>query len=417
MSSRRRYREDPHFRPAAEALLELVRHDAIAHPGPRLGALLAEGEVRSALHALAARHGLLAAVLVGLQAAARRDPALAQRCAPLLAQLPGARKHAMLWDLETDRLLRLLAEAGLSPVTLKGAALRASIYSDSVQRSFGDVDLLLPPEQIDPAVAALRAAGYALGDEATVERFARQHFHHVLSNAMGFQVELHWGLVQPGSVAQLTPERILGRSIEVKRSGGPAMRIPSPEDMVLHLASQEIEDWFSSIRRIVDVDRVVRGAKSFDWTYLGSAAGESRLQPLLGFTLQLARRVFATPVPDGFVPSLGISRAARFHLSLLDPVHCVLSGYSRRRPSAARGIALCLSPDGRAGWKTIREIAADRYDTFSAERTGGPVSAASRGMVSLVKLAVLFSELYLRRGVAVILQSSRRGGDFWREGD
>ena len=412
----RRHREDAAFGPAAEALLELVRHDSIARPAPNLGELLALEATRTALEALAKRHGLLAAALVGLQAASRRDPELAKHCGPLLAQLPGARKHALLWDLETDRLLRLLAGAGIAPVTLKGAALRASTYADSVQRSFGDVDLLLPSEQIDPAVRVLQGAGYSLGDEETVELFERQHFHYILTNPMGFQVELHWGLVQPGSTLQLPPERILARSVPVERSGGPSMRIPSPEDMVLHLASQEVEDWFSSIRRIVDVDRVVRSAKSFDWTYLRTAAQESSMRPILGFTLQLARRMFATPIPSDFVPSLGISRTARFHLSLLDPVRCVLTGFSRRRPSAARGIAVFLSPDRRTGWRTIREIATDRFDDFATERRGG-AAAASRGLLSLTKLAVLFGELYLRRGVAVILQSPRNGGDFWREGD
>jgi hypothetical protein len=319
-----------------------------------------------------------------------------------------------MWDLETGRLLRLLDDAGLRPITLKGAALRASIYRDPVQRGFGDVDLLLPLSEIDAAIASLRSAGYVTGDPATVARFAEQHFHHRLVNPMGFQVELHWGLVPPESVIRLPPERLVSRSLTLESPGAPAMRIPSPEDMVLHLASQETEDWFSTIRRLVDVDRVVRGTPGFDWSYLRSAAGDSRMGPVLGFTLQLARRLLSTPIPTGFIPSLGISRLARFHLALLDPVQCVLTGYSQRRATAARVLALSLSPDREARRRMLREIATGRFDVFLVD-TPEDSPPPSRGLTSLVKLAALWIGLYLRRGVAVTLQSTLGRRSFWRD--
>jgi hypothetical protein len=411
----RRRGTDLLFPAAVEALLELVRHDAVAHPSPRLRDLLANEPTRSALQALAARHGVLGAVLIGLQAAARRDSVLASHCESLLAQLPLSRKHATMWDLETGRLLRLLDDAGLRPITLKGAALRASTYRDTAQRTFGDVDLLLPPAEIDGAIAALQAAGYAIGDAATVARFAEQHFHHRLINAMGFQVELHWGLVRPDSVIRLSPERIRSRSVTLKLLDGTAMRIPSSEDMVLHLASQETEDWFSTIRRLVDIDRVVRSTASFDWTYLRSAAAESRMGPVLGFTLQLCRRLLSTPIPAGIIPGLGISRSARFHLALLDPVTCVLTGYAQRRAAAARVLALSLTPDRRSRWRVLREVATSRFDSFAVDDLEGSSPSVTRGMVSLAKLGAFWVGLYLRRGVAVILQSTLKHRDFWAD--
>ncbi|HEX7024054.1 MAG TPA: nucleotidyltransferase family protein [Gemmatimonadales bacterium] len=402
-----------HSVPAAEALLELVRHDAVARPSGRLSELLAGEEARSALQVLAARHGVLGVVLAGLGAAAPGDPVLASRCATLLAQRPAIRKQAVMWDLETDRLLRLLDDAGLRPVTLKGAALRVSAYHDSAQRSFGDVDLLLPASDIERAIASLEAAGYALGDAATVARFEQLHFHHQLTNAMGFQVELHWDLTQPDAAIRLLPERFMARSRTLERPGAPPIRIPSPEDMVLHLASQEVEDWFSTIRRLVDIDRVVRSEAAFDWSYLRSAAAEARMSQLLGFTLQLTRRLLSTPMPDGFVQSLELSRAARFHLALLDPVTSVLTSYSRRRVTASRFMAIWLCPDSRTRWGTIREIATDQFDSFGAAVVEGAPPAPLRGMVGLAKLGSLWGGLYLRRGVAVALQSALGHRDFW----
>jgi hypothetical protein len=274
--------------PAAEALLRLVRHDAGSQAGDRLLRLLADEATRSALHSLATSHGVMGSVLGGLHAASLLDPVLASHSRTLLAQRPLLRKQAAMWDLERDRLLQLLEASGLRPVTLKGAALRVSAYGDSAQRSFGDVDLLLPEADIDRAASSLVAAGYDLGDQEIVARYRRDHFHYRLTNPSGFRVELHWALLPPGSAMGLSPERLLGRSLTLQRSGEPAIRIPSGEDMVLHLASQETEDWFSTIRRLVDIDRVVRAEK-----YIPPAF---RCQPHLWAVVKSARHQSSTSV-------------------------------------------------------------------------------------------------------------------------
>ena len=401
--------------PAAEALLLLVRHDAGSRPDDRLRTLLADEETRTELQALAASHAVLGTVLGGLHAASLHDPVLASQSRTLLAQRPLIRKQAVMWDLQRDRLLRLLDASGLRPVTLKGAALRISAYADSAQRNFGDVDLLLPESDIDPAASSLVAAGYDLGAREVVARYRRDHFHYLLTNPSGFQVELHWALLPPGATMDLSPERVLRRSLTVERSGEPAIRIPSAEDMVLHLASQETEDWFSTIRRLVDIDRVVRAGAAFDWGYLQSAAIECNMGPVLGFALQLARRLLSTPIPADFVPRLGLSRLARFHLELLDPVQAVLTGYARRRAAASRYLAIWLSPDRRARWRTLREIATDRFDSFTAMAPERAAATPLRGMVILAKLAAFWIGLYLRRGVAVVLQSTLGHRGFWNE--
>ena len=398
--------------PATEALLLLVRHDAGSRPDDRLQSLLADEETRTALQSLAAGHGVLGTVLGGLHSASLHDPVLASHCRTLLAQRLLIRKQAVMWDLQRDRLLRLLNAIGLRPVTLKGAALRISTYTDSAQRNFGDVDLLLPESEIDRAASSLVAAGYDLGDQEVRARYRRDHFHYRLGNPSGFQVELHWALLPPGSSMDLSPERLLTRSLTIERSGEPAIRIPSAEDMVLHLASQETEDWFSTIRRLVDIDRVVRAEAAFDWEYLQAAAIECNMGPVLGFTLQLARRLLSTPIPADFVGRLGLSRSARFHLELLDPVQAVLTGLSWRRATAPRYLAIWLSPDRRARWRTLREIITDRFDSFTGRAPERVAATPLRGMVILAKLAAFWAGLYLRRGGAVLLHSTM-GRGFW----
>ena len=125
-------------------LLRLVRRAAGAlELGPEELAILEAGERQEAFFSLAARHGVQGTVLWRL--AHPGDPpavpgALVERARGTLRAL---RSEAVLWDLERDRVIACLVARGLTPVALKGAALRQTVYADPVQRSLADIDLLL----------------------------------------------------------------------------------------------------------------------------------------------------------------------------------------------------------------------------------------------------------------------------------
>jgi hypothetical protein len=90
--------------------------------------------------------------------------------------------------------------------------------------------------------------------------------------------------------------------------------------MVLHLASQSVEDSLGRLSRIVDVDRVIaKAAENFDWERLRKAAERGGLENAVGLTLQLAKLLFDTPLPSGFVDGLEVTRFTRMNLSALKP--------------------------------------------------------------------------------------------------
>ena len=62
---------------------------------------------------------------------------------------------------ELSRILAALsASLPLPVVVLKGAALAATLYPSIGLRPMGDLDLLVPKDRLDQAVAAIRALGY-----------------------------------------------------------------------------------------------------------------------------------------------------------------------------------------------------------------------------------------------------------------
>src|SRR5690606_18664262 len=117
------------------------------------------------VRALARREGVTAALWPRL----RRALDLAGGGAALPAEVEEAfRREAMVAEFGARRLearlqevLHVLAARGVEPVLLKGAGLAYSAFGGMARRPMRDLDLLVPPEAMAPAMAALRSAGWA----------------------------------------------------------------------------------------------------------------------------------------------------------------------------------------------------------------------------------------------------------------
>jgi hypothetical protein len=95
-------------------------------------------------------------------------------------------------------LLELLASHGILAMPIKGPALAISAYGDLALREFGDLDIVVRPEEFDSALALLAGVGYRhrLQLSGAGERALRSSDHHLalVHEESGFTVELHWSL-------------------------------------------------------------------------------------------------------------------------------------------------------------------------------------------------------------------------------
>ena len=292
--------------------------------------------VQGALHCLAETHGVLGLVLSTLERASRSLGREHSR--EILAPLGHLRRQAAIWDLECARILGFLRRVGLEPVVLKGGALRDTTYDEPAQRPIGDLDLLLTPEATDDAIRVLETAGYyEIRSGAVLEWYRRHHYHTAMAHPNGFVVEVHWGLERASRPWQLRADKFLGRSVLTELTTGVQVRTPSPEDMALHLASQNLEDDFSRLRRLVDLDRVIAREQGMDWAYLWKSAKDGGLEIVLAYSLQLCYALLRTSVPADFLVRLNPPRVARIHLSLLRPLSFLVSQTSDESKAARRG--------------------------------------------------------------------------------
>lgn len=132
-------------------------------------------------------HGLEA---IAWQAAgdrvAQRDPELAARWQKRTDQLL---MQTLLQQQEEQALTGRFRQEGIPFVCLKGMVLR-ELYPQPQLRQLSDLDLLIPPEQMDAAAAILEARGYRLEEDAE-----RTPYHRGYQRPPYLQVELHTDLL------------------------------------------------------------------------------------------------------------------------------------------------------------------------------------------------------------------------------
>ncbi|MGI8498627.1 MAG: nucleotidyltransferase domain-containing protein [Gemmatimonadaceae bacterium] len=296
-------------------------------------AILADERGLASFVALASRHGVRGLALTALQrsgALAKLPAATSELVAENLRLL---RRRATILGLERDHVLRIVGQRALRAIVLKGAGLASTVYGEPVERDFGDIDILLSPEQLDAAVEALREHGYGFpGPVGATAGYRAHHFHLRMQRGGGVIIELHWALTLAQEPFHLDAAPFLAESIS-SRAAASELRIPRPEHALLHVVLENVRDGFSRLTRLVDVDRIIACAPELDWDRLDALARGGGLAVAVALCLELSQGLLGTEIPPEVHRRMRPTRAVRFHLELLRPASSLLAQRSLVRPS------------------------------------------------------------------------------------
>ena len=221
------------------------------------------------------------------------DPAKAQH-ALLIARLTlGAQAEAM----------RLMAEAGLDPVALKGFAHAHELYPDPAARITGDLDVLICRDQL----------------AAVIDLFGKRSY------AFAADGRRRWGFVSDASfVPFFSPDGLCNIDLHVEADSWPlhvglpaddvrkaARRIayahgtfaaPSPEHACLIAISNIAKDRFfaPTLSKVIDLSRLLaRHQGGLDWREIETRGRRAALMPALNVTLAL---MVTLGLPRALVP-------------------------------------------------------------------------------------------------------------------
>ena len=214
----------------------------------------------------------------------------------------------------------------------------------------GDLDLLIPEADLEPATAVVLRLGYqpVRPYRIDVDRAVFRHVVRCVKPGVS-AVELHWNLTDPGWPKSIDAEGLWARAIPA-RVGGLAARTLCVEDAILHLclhtAYQHLFGF--GIRSLCDIAAVTQAPGiTVDWTAVRERATAWQWQRGVYLNLLLARDRLDAEIPidvldalrpPEFDPALvGLAERQLFDAPASDPA--MLEGISRmmvRQPLGER---------------------------------------------------------------------------------
>jgi hypothetical protein len=225
---------------------------------------------------------------------------------------------------ELNRVIEPLVRAAIPVIVLKGAAYIVGRLPVARGRAFADIDILVPPGDIDGAEHLLVAAGWrGVQKPAWDQRFYREWMHQIppmVHTERGSVVDLHFAIV-PNRGHRPVSSDLLFRNAR-PAPGQPRIGILAPGDMVLHSATHLFDEgeFAKALRDLFDLDGLLRhfSQTSGFWAELLERADELALTRPLYYALRYTGTQLGTPIPPAVADAAG--RFAPFAGSLMDSV-------------------------------------------------------------------------------------------------
>jgi hypothetical protein len=224
------------------------------------------------------------------------------------------------WRLSLDAALEAIVGAfaadGVQPLLLKGPAFARWLYDDPSERSYVDLDLLVAPEQLEPARRTLAKHGY---EQVAQRAHAHQREHHET-----------WARVRPPAVIELhhtiflleAPPPLVWQRFaehpEVFVVGAVEVRVPGPGASALLVALHALLHGVGNRKPLRDLELALERVERPVWEGAARLARELGGEDAFGAALRL------TPRGRALAASLGLSeqpapRAIRLLASTQEP--------------------------------------------------------------------------------------------------
>lgn len=280
-----------------------------------LGAALADGDAaRTAFAAWAASAGYpnVDEGSVRLLPLLYRNVARLGLSSPLVDELKGVHrrswyKNQVLFQ-EATRVLASLHQAGIETLLLKGVPLALQCYPDEASRPMADVDILVKPTDVVPAVDVLRRGGWVPTPEPEAWP-AEPRNAWTFIDRQAREIDLHWRVFRVG----YSLDEDLWDGSERLIVKGEQTRALCPADQLLHVVAHGLV-WnpVPAIRWVADATLLVRArGAAIDWARVAAQAEARRVVPAVSLGLRYLADRFEVPVPAEVLARLEAHQMSR----------------------------------------------------------------------------------------------------------
>lgn len=201
-----------------------------------------------------------------------------------------------------------IAKEGVQVIVLKGAALVETLYGDMGLRPMSDVDLIIKEDDWPKVCKVLKASRY---------HPVEQDFVPLPQKLTRYDVQTHIQCVSPTDtclefqfdlftmgIGMLDMDGVWERSLEVA-IGGREVRVPGPEDQLLHLLVHANRHGCARLKWLVDIAEYLRQRESIDWKLLETIARREKVTAVIYMTIRHIEHLMQTElVPEEILENL-----------------------------------------------------------------------------------------------------------------
>jgi hypothetical protein len=206
--------------------------------------------------------------------------------------------------MELVQILRLLSNARIAAMPLKGIPLAESLYGDAALRASDDIDLLVPLDSAIEAFHILVSSGYQ--SEFTTQprllelniRYGKDCLLMRKEPAYTVGLELHSALVWGGSLDRGLLEQVWAEAPRITFRGVPAFALSADWEF-LYLAIIATRHGGSSLKWYADLDRMCYRS-SVDWKKASQRARSLGWEKVVRSSLETCSALFETSFDSAF---------------------------------------------------------------------------------------------------------------------
>jgi hypothetical protein len=230
--------------------------------------------------------------------------------------------------------LQVLQRRNVTVMLLKGAAMGASVYESFSERPMADIDLLVRPDEVGEAAAALDEAGWIADTHPERAAFYERH-HHLAplkdARGSGHAIELHVrGFPPPNPFGDVAAEMWSDAQITTSEFSGAVL--PSRPHLLVYACVHFA--WSHKMRK--GAWRTIRdcaelGGTGLDWDAVVDTAKRWKAASACYWTLRLAASLAQLKVPAAVLTAMRPPTAAPL-LNILER-HAVAVAVPGERPA------------------------------------------------------------------------------------
>lgn len=200
-----------------------------------------------------------------------------------------------------ERIARRFNRAGVPLMVLKGAAFQLRLYEHPGQRPMDDLDLLVLPRDVARAQSLLTELGCRPGAPLVRPDFFPRFYYeieYIAGDVFPLKVDVHARPFRPLRYAATLPADAFWQHAEPVRIGTAAVRVPAPDEMLIHLATHASVHGLTRPRWLQEIKLWAEHcAERLDWPRLVATAAAWKLTLPVRYALLRVERDYGAFVP------------------------------------------------------------------------------------------------------------------------